>query len=196
MKHFFMLLLVVTAAVTAEPFVRFGPAVRLIFPSIDLPEAVSSASELDGIFFPGDPELLIGAQFELDLLPGYPVEVSGSYTSYDPVLELTQSFPDSFTVVNRDGHLAVVTAGVSKRIAGIRLLAGADIFFYREKWFEEDDSGQSGFHREYSETVAGPYIGVAKDFPLSMTQVEMDIRLHLPDFSERWVSAGVSVLFD
>ena len=196
MRYLLVLLLILSAVGFAEPFVQFGPAIRMIFPSVDKPEAVSSASGLDNVFFPGDPELLIGAGLELELLPGYPLEISGMYTSYDPVLEFTQSFPDSFNVLNRDGHLAAVTAGLSKNIAGISLLAGADILFYHENWFEQDASGQSGFHREYSETVTGPYIGVAEDFPLAMTEVELDLRLHLPDFSDRWVSAGVSILFN
>lgn len=159
-----LLLLAVTAAGPAEPLIQFGPEIRFVFPSIDLPEVVSSSEELDNVFFPGDPELLIGAEAVLGLIPGYPLELSSSYTSYEPSMEFTQSFPDSFQVKHRKGYLAAVTAGVSRRLAGISLLAGADILFYHEKWFEEDESGHSGFHREYSKTVTGPYVGVAKVF--------------------------------
>ena len=196
MRYMVVLLINMSAVGFAEPIVQFGPGIRMIFSSVDKPEAVNSASGLDSVFFPGDPELLIGAEIVLGLIPGYTIELSGSYTSYDPVLEYTQSFPDSFQVKHRKGDLATVTAGVSRNLGGISLLAGADIFFYHEEWFEEDESGQSGFHREYSETAAGPYIVVANDFPLAMTDFELDLRLHLPHISDRWVSAGVSILID
>lgn len=195
MTYLSMLLLSLSSLAASQTEFQLGPEVRFVFPSIETPVSVSNTDELEGIFFPGDPELLVGGKVTVELISGYPIEMSGSYCSYEPEVNYASSFPDSVSILFREGNLVVVSAGLSRRLAGIRIMAGADVFHYRETWSEDNQASYGGFHRAYSETVAGPYIGATKGFEIAMAELEIDFRLHLPDFSERWVSSGISILF-
>ena len=196
MMYLSMLLLSVSSLAIAQPLYQLGPEVRFVFPSTEILGSVSSTDELDGIFFSGDPEVLLGGKVIVGLIPGIPIEMSGSYASYEPDLRYSGSFPDNVDILFRRGSLVVVSVGLSRRLAGVRILAGADVFLYRETWSEDNQASYGGFHREYTETVAGPYVGAVKRFEVSLAELEIDFRLHLPGFSERWVSSGISVLFD
>ena len=195
MTVFIMILLSSISTEGYQTSIQLGPQVRFVFPYTEALPSVSNADQLEDIFFAGDAEIFVGGKVTVGLIPGFPMELSGSYASYEPEVKYDSSFPDSVNILFREGHLVLASAGLSRKLGEVRLLAGADIFFYRETWSEEDESSYGGYHREYSRTIAGPYIGAAKDFRVSVMDMAFDIRLHLPDLSERWVSSGISILF-
>ncbi len=191
------LLLLTSSGAISVPLFRLGAVTSVVFPSVDPPGPVGSMNDLERIFFPDDPIVTVGGRVEVNAIAGFPFELSGTYGSYDPWLEFSASFPDSVDVVFRKGDLVTVEAGFSHELGDISLLAGADFYFYHESWMDKDTLiYDGGCHREYSETLAGAYLGAGKFFDLlPVASFIIDLRLHFPDFSERWFSAGLSLMF-
>jgi|GEM_PF-3849200 len=196
MRSSFLLVTFFMSFLSAGPLsIRLGPTSRLFFPSVEEPPDISCQEDLRDIFLPSDPDVLIGAAFLFEPVPGFPLELSGSYVEYEPELRLGGSFPDSVVIAEMDCRMAVVSLGIRKYLDDIYLQAGSDILFYRGSWMEVDSASIGGYHRDYSGTAAGPFAGIGTGIPLSPVDISLDLRLHLPQFSGRWVSAGCTVLF-
>ena len=175
--------------------IRLGPSCRLFFPAVEEPPDISSSEDLNDIFLPSDPDVLIGAAFLFEPVPGLPLELSGSYVGYEPELRFGGSFPDSVVIAEMDCRMAVVSLGIRKYLDDIYLQAGSDILFYRGSWMEVDSASIGGYHRDYTGTAAGPFAGLGTSFAAPPATFLLDLRLHLPELSSRWVSAGCTVLF-
>lgn len=175
--------------------IRLGPSSRLLFPSVEDQLIVNEIQDLDNIFLPSYPEVMVGASVMMEFIPSFPLEVSGSYIGYEPEMLFGDPFPDSTEIIERYAHLAVLSLGVRKSLGEVYVQAGSDILFYEGSWVRTYGTGWGGYHDGYSGTTAGPFLGFGKDLHTEVAEFDFDLRLHLPDLSDRWISAGFTVLF-
>lgn len=182
--------------VAAGISVELGPAGRIVFPYSNPPVVIQTSENFNEIFYPDDPIALIGAAVKIHLIPSLPFEVSGLFGKYDPYFEYSEEYTDTTVAEFRSGELTIVTLGFQKNLGEIVLLAGSEIYIYHETWMEVDGTGWGGYHKEASNTIIGPYAGAGIGMPFSALVFDFDIRLHFPDLTDRWLSAGCSILFD
>ena len=82
-----------------------------------------------------------------------------------------------------------------KKLGEIVLLAGSDICVHHETWMEIIATSWGGYHREASNTTIAPYVGAGIGVDFQTLELDFDIRLHFPDLTDRWLSAGCSIMF-
>ncbi|MCD4847712.1 MAG: hypothetical protein K8R76_05940 [Candidatus Aegiribacteria sp.] len=181
--------------VTAGIPVELGPVGRIVFPLSKSPIVIQTSEDFNGSFSSDGPVILAGAVVRIRLIPPLPVEVSGLFGEYDPYFEYSDEYADSTGIEFCKGSLAIVTLGFQKNLGDIVLLAGSDIYAYHERWIEIDGTGWGGYHREANNTTIAPYIGTCIGVDFHTVEFDFDIRLHFPDLTDRWLSAGCSLLF-
>ncbi|OPL17726.1 MAG: hypothetical protein AVO35_08665 [Candidatus Aegiribacteria sp. MLS_C] len=174
---------------------RLGPFSRFLFPSIGDRPIVNDIQDLDNIFLPSEPEVMVGASVMLEFIPSFQLEISGSYVGYEFDPLFGDPFPDSTWIIERSVDLAVVSVGLRKCLGEVYVQAGSDILFYNGSWVRTDGTGWGGYHDEYKGTTWGPFLGIGKDLHTGIAEFDIALRLHLPDLSDRWISAGLSVFF-
>lgn len=175
--------------------VELGPAGRIVFPLSNPPVVIQDLEDFNGIFSSNDPFVLAGATVGIHLIPALPMEVSGLFGEYDPFFEYPEENTDSTGIEFCSGSLTIVSLGLQKNLGNIVLMAGSDIHAYHETWIEIDDTGWGGYHREAGKTTIAPYAGAGIGVAFHTLEIDFDIRLHFPDLTDRWLSAGCSLLF-
>ncbi len=175
--------------------VELGPAGRIVFPLSKPPMVIQTSEDFNGSFSSDNPVVLAGAVVRILLIPSLPIEMSGLFGEYDPHFEYSDEYSDSTGIEFCRGSLAIVTLGFQKNLGDIVLLAGSDIHAYHERWIEIDGTGWGGYHREANNTIIAPYAGASFGVDFHTMEIDFDIRLHFPDMTDRWLSAGCSLLF-
>ncbi len=190
-----LFLLQMSFLATAGIPVELGPASRMVFPLSNPPVIIQTSQEFNGIFSSDGPVVLVGATVRIHLIPSFPIEASGMFGSYDPNFEYSDDYPDSSEVEFCSGSLTLVSLGFQKKLGEIVLLAGSDICVHHETWMEIIATSWGGYHREASNTTIAPYVGAGIGVDFQTLELDFDIRLHFPDLTDRWLSAGCSIMF-
>ncbi|MFO7950905.1 MAG: hypothetical protein R6U36_11155 [Candidatus Fermentibacteraceae bacterium] len=84
--------MVLAAPAFAVLSLQLGAQGRIVMPHSKPVPRVDAETELDGIFFPGDPTTLLGGAVRLSGAPLVSLEAFGSYADYDPEVSYSPGY--------------------------------------------------------------------------------------------------------